>query len=126
MDTWIWQALVGRAEGPLAFRLILQPAVAIILAIQAGLQDARQGRAPFLFTIFSDPNQRNYLLHQGWKSIWKIFTLAVIMDLLYQWLVLNELHPLRACMIAGLLAVVPYAVVRGIITRLSRYSKSRT
>ncbi len=43
-----WADLVGRIHGPLSFRLILQPAVAIFLAIQAGMHDAKEGRPPVL------------------------------------------------------------------------------
>jgi hypothetical protein len=38
-----WHNLVGRWGGPMSFRLLIQPAVAIFFAIRAGLQDARQG-----------------------------------------------------------------------------------
>ena len=35
--------LIGRMDGPLAFRLILQPVAAAFLAIRAGLKDVRMG-----------------------------------------------------------------------------------
>jgi hypothetical protein len=34
--TEIWTMLIGRADGPLTFRFVFQPAVAAILAIRAG------------------------------------------------------------------------------------------
>jgi hypothetical protein len=40
----VWENLVGRVGGPLTFRLILQPTMAAILAIRAGLKDARGSR----------------------------------------------------------------------------------
>jgi hypothetical protein len=42
----VWEMLIGRTDGPLTIRLIFQPAVAAILAIRAGLKDARDGRTP--------------------------------------------------------------------------------
>jgi hypothetical protein len=39
----IWENLGGRVGGPMSFRLRLQPAVAALLAIRAGMQDARTG-----------------------------------------------------------------------------------
>jgi hypothetical protein len=39
--TWVLKNLIGRVDGPLKFRLLLQPIVASIFAIRAGLQDAR-------------------------------------------------------------------------------------
>jgi len=41
-----WENLAGRLSGPMNFRLVIQPTVAGILAIRAGLKDARGGR-PF-------------------------------------------------------------------------------
>jgi hypothetical protein len=40
----VWDNLIGRTSGPMNFRLIIQPAVAIFIAIRAGLNDAREGR----------------------------------------------------------------------------------
>ena len=37
----LWENLGGRIGGPLSFRLILQPTIAIVLAIKAGLSDAQ-------------------------------------------------------------------------------------
>lgn len=119
------EALIGRIEGRLAFRFILQPFVAAILAVRAGWRDARFGRSPFLYTIVSDPNQRVFLLQQGWKDVSKVFILAVVMDLIYQWMEFTWLYPLRACAIGGILAVVPYLILRGIVCRTSRFLGSR-
>jgi hypothetical protein len=40
----VWEMHVGRAYGPLSFRFIIQPTVAAVIAIRAGLEDARAGR----------------------------------------------------------------------------------
>ena len=56
--TRFWDQLIAQPSGPLAFRLILQPVMATILAILDGLKDARVGRPPYLRTILSDPSQR--------------------------------------------------------------------
>ena len=53
--TRFWDQLIAQPSGPLAFRLILQPIMATILAILDGLKDARVGRPPFSWTILSDP-----------------------------------------------------------------------
>ena len=36
-----WENLVGRLGGPMSFRFLMQPAVAIFFAVRAGLKDAR-------------------------------------------------------------------------------------
>jgi hypothetical protein len=40
----VWENHVGRVGGPLTFRLILQPTMAALLAIRAGVKDVREGR----------------------------------------------------------------------------------
>src|SRR3954451_5380247 len=42
-----WNNLIGRWDGPMSFRFLIQPAMAILFAIRAGLRDARQGEPPF-------------------------------------------------------------------------------
>ena len=42
--TRFWDQLIAQPSGPLAFRLILQPTMATILAVIDGLKDARVGR----------------------------------------------------------------------------------
>ena len=46
--TRIAENLLGRLGGPMSFRFILQPVVASVFAIIAGLQDARLGRSAYL------------------------------------------------------------------------------
>ena len=48
--TRFWDQLIAQPSGPLAFRLILQPIMATILAILDGLKDARVGRSPYSWT----------------------------------------------------------------------------
>ena len=53
-----WPDLVGRLSGPMAFRFILQPAMATLFAIRAGLTDAREGRPFYLWTILTTRGAR--------------------------------------------------------------------
>ena len=52
--TRIWTDLIGRLTGPLTMRLFLQPVMATLLAARDGFKDARDGRAPYLWAIFSE------------------------------------------------------------------------
>jgi hypothetical protein len=69
--------------------LIIQPTVATILAVWAGLKDAREGRAPYFWVIFSNPAHRHDLLRQGWKDVGKVFILAAVLDVIYQFIVVR-------------------------------------
>jgi hypothetical protein len=106
--------------GPMTFRLILQPLMAALLALRAGLKDAREGRPPYLWTALTDPAQRIGLLHEGWKSIARVFFLAIIMDVIYQLIMQHWIYPLETLVLAILLAVVPYLLLRGPVNRIAR------
>ena len=115
-----WMNLFDRVGGPMTFRIILQPAMATLLAVLAGLRDAREGRPPYLWTVLTDPLQRADLLREGWKAIGRVFLLAVIMDVIYQLIVQRWIYPLESLIVAILLAVVPYLLVRGPVNRIAR------
>ena len=101
-------------------RLIIQPAVATILAIRAGLRDARQNRGAFLWTVLFNPAHRRELLLQGWKDIGKVFLLAAILDVVYQLIVHRGVYTLELLITAVTLAIVPYILLRGLINRIAR------
>ena len=121
--TRVWTNLVDRMEGPMKFRLILQPLVACILAIRAGLRDARENKPPFFWALAFNPDHRRDLLRQGWKDIGKVFIAAVILDVVYQVVVLHMVYPGEAIIVAILLALVPYLLVRAPVTRLAAKKK---
>ena len=112
--------ITDRVGGPMTFRIILQPLMATILAFRAGLKDAQTGRPPYFWTILTDSSQRSELIREGWKSVARVFVLAIIMDVIYQLIVLGWVYPLELILIAVLLAVVPYLLIRGPVNRLVR------
>ena len=99
----------------MTFRLILQPAVAVLFAIRAGLRDAREGRPPFLWTIFSNPGRRHELLRQARDDVRNLFIVAVILDSIYQVNVHSAIYALELLLTATILALVPYVIVRGLV-----------
>ena len=78
-----WEDLIGRSDGPMTFRLIVQAAMAIFLAIRAGLRDAREGQAPFLWSVFSSPGRRPELLRRARNDVGNVFILALVLDSIY-------------------------------------------
>jgi hypothetical protein len=113
--------LIGRIGGPMAFRLILQPTVAILFAIRGGLKDAREGRAPHGWVILTDSTKRKELLRESWADIAKVFLAAVIIDFIYQALELRWFHPEEALIVATCLALLPYLLLRGPVNRIARH-----
>ena len=120
----MWGNLVGRIGGPLSFRLIIQPMVAVFFAVRAGWKDAKQGRVPYGWKIISNPVKRRQLLREGWKDIAKVFVAAFVIDLIYQIIELQWLHPEEALIVAAMLALLPYLLLRGLANRVSRNLRS--
>lgn len=117
----IWQNLLDRPSGPMAFRTILQPTMASIAALVDGINDARTGRNPYLWTVLTNPLKRSSRLHEGLISTARIILLGLGMDLIYQYLVFDTFHPAEAVIIAGALCFLPYLLLRGPIMRIARW-----
>jgi hypothetical protein len=61
------------------------------------------------------------MLKEGWKSIGKVFTLAVVLDIVYQLIEHRwRVYPGEAILVAIILAIIPYLLVRGPINRIFR------
>lgn len=110
--------LLGRASGPMHFRLVMQPLMAIIFAVRDGRRDARSGDPPYFWALFTQRGDRLKLLRSGWKSVGKIFSFALVLDAVYQFWVLRRFYPGEALIVAFFLAIVPYVVLRGPVNRL--------
>jgi hypothetical protein len=119
--TRFWTDLMGRATGPMMFRFILQPLVAIFYAYRDGLHDARAGRPAYLHTILTEPTERKELLAEGLKAVSRVIGLGVVMDTIYQIIVFGRIHPLQLIVIVLFLAFVPYLLFRGPFNRLARW-----
>jgi len=108
---------MGRIGGPLKFRFILQPVIATLLAIKAGVSDAKAGRTPYFWSLFTEPDERRKHIREGWKSVSKVFVLGIVLDLVYQWVTSHRFYPGQALLVATTLAILPYLVFRGTVTR---------
>ena len=108
-----------RSDGPFHFRFILQPLVATIIAIHAGLKDAAEQRPPYLWTLVSRRAERGMLIRSGWKDIWTVFIAALTLDGIYQVVVFRWFYPGQSLIVASTLAIVPYVLLRGPAARLA-------
>ena len=116
----VFENLADRVSGPMKFRMILQPVMAAIFAIRDGRKDAREGKAPYGWAVFTDPEHRRELLQAGWKAVGKVFVLAILIDAVYQFIVLRSFYPGEALIVAAILAFIPYLLIRGPANRLLR------
>lgn len=118
--TRIWGNLGDRISGPMWFRFILQPTMATIFGVIDGLRFAREGRSFLLWGGPTDPAERRAQRAATWRAIGKVFLLAIILDLIYQLIVLHWFYPLETLIVAFVVALVPYFIVRFIVNQALR------
>jgi hypothetical protein len=116
----IWQNILARPGGPMTFRFILQPGMAAIAALHDGIKDARRGRSPYFWTLVTDEADRDERLWEGLISTARIVLLALVMDAMYQVIVLDTFYPVEAVIIALALAFLPYTILRGPTARVAQ------
>ena len=116
----LWQEITARPSGKMAFRFYFQPLMAMLLATRDGIRDARAGRPAYFWALFTDHAGRRNRLREGWHAIQNVFILALVLDTIYQLVVLRGLRPLEGLLVAITLAIVPYVLLRGPINRIAR------
>ena len=113
--------LTERLHGPMNFRFLLQPLMASFFAFRDGRKDAKAGKPPYFWALFKHTDQRRELIRDGWKSIGKVFIVAVVLDVVFQLVVFREVRLRGGALWAGvILALLPYLFLRGPINRLVR------
>ena len=117
---WVEKFFFKRIEGPLKFRFLLQPFIATIVAVKSGIADAKAGRTPYFWSLFSEPDQLSRHLREGWKSVSRVFLFALFLDIAYQWIVSRRFHPGQAFLVAITLAIVPHLLFLGTVNRILR------
>jgi hypothetical protein len=115
--------LLERPEGPMAFRIVLQPIMAAIMAIRDGIRDGKTGAPPYVLAIFGPPAQRKAALLNGLRSTSRILILAVVLDAIYQVIVYRSFYPGETMVVAALLAIVPYTIIRGPVSRIVKLAR---
>ena len=118
-----WNMLIGRVNGPFTFRLVLQPLVATYFAARYAISDARAGRPPYGWAVISNPRGNGDLIREGWKHVGKVFVVAVAIDVIYEIVVFRWIYPGQALIVAAIVALLPYLVIRGLLNRTLQTSR---
>jgi hypothetical protein len=113
-----FQDMIARLSGPGRLRFLLQPCVAILLGIRDGKKDARAGFPPFLSALVYHRTHRLNLLRNAFESIRDVVTIAIILDLISQFLIFREIHPGAALLLGPVLISAPYALSRALANRI--------
>jgi hypothetical protein len=129
--TRVWENLIARTEGPMNLRFLLQPTMSLIFAIRAGLKDAKNGTVPYLWRFFFSGDNRTHIAKEGWKDFGKIFIVGMVLDVVYQLIVVYKVksearfYPLESLIVAMTLAIIPYLLFRGPVSRVLTLMKWR-
>ncbi len=59
-------------------------------------------------------------MREAWKHVGKVFIVAIIVDVIYQFIVERWVYPFEAVMVGAVLAVLPYFIFRGLVNRILR------
>jgi hypothetical protein len=116
----LWRNVVARPGGPMTFRFVVQPAMAVAAAWRDAVDDVRLDRRPYLSAIVFSKENRGARLWEGILSTARILILGVVMDVAYQLAFLDAFHPAESAVIAILLAFLPYLLLRGPMARIAR------
>lgn len=114
-----WEGFVARPGGPLSARFLIQPAIATLLAVRAGFEDARAGRPAFLWASVTDRARRGALLLDAVRDLRTPLLVATVLDVVYQILVHRGVYVLELVFTVVLLAFLPYVLVRGPTNRVA-------
>jgi len=117
--------LLARIEGPLNFRLILQPLVALFFAVRDGMKDARERKSAYFWSLFTEPDHRRDIFRSSWDSVGKVFIIAIVIDFAFQYVVFDQFRVIGALLAGVILAILPYVLLRGPVNRLMRFKQQK-
>lgn len=120
MLTSRFEHLLGRAGGPLHFRLFVMPLVVTFFAVRAAMRDARAGQPRFFKALLTKPLERGRLVRSMLKDVGKVFIVAVVLDTVYQLMVLKTFILGELLFVVMVSAILPYLVVRSAVSPLMR------
>lgn len=120
--TWRFLAdIPARLAGPGRFRFILQPAMAVLLGIRDGTAAARAARAhpPSPATTVGGAR---IPATAGLSAVANLALMAILLDLVFQWMILGVAHPGAALVVGPTLITCPYVLARTLARRRSSAS----
>jgi protein-S-isoprenylcysteine O-methyltransferase Ste14 len=114
-----WADLLARLDGPMHFRFVVQPLVAMLLGARAGTRDARAGEPPFLRAILRFSERRSQRIKDALRDVANLLLVAAVLDSAYQIAVHRGIFLLELLITVAVLAVLPYLLVRSPMARLA-------
>lgn len=106
--------------GPGRMRFVIQPVIAILLAVRDGRRDAHGGSAPFFYRLFFRTGERRELLRSAWSTLVTPLAIAFVIDSILQIVILKSYRLRDSIGVAVLLVGLPYSMIRGFACRVTR------
>jgi hypothetical protein len=114
----VMEGLVARVAGPMSLRFVFQPLIGLLLGIRDGMMDARRGEPPFILDLITNNENRKEKLSSLLTSLSKTVLIAVVLDVIAQYLIFGQVRITSAIMIAIIILIVPYSTARAITNRI--------
>lgn len=111
--------LPKRLTGPGRFRFVFQPLVASVLGVRSGRADARAGRRPYILGLVTDREHRRELAGEGLGQVANLLLIGILLDSIFQWMILGTSYPGAALIVGPVLITTPYTVARALANRVS-------
>jgi hypothetical protein len=121
-DMGFWEGVVRGLSGKGQFRLILQPTMAFLLGLRLGIADAKEGKAPFLFRLFTTRHERWGLFKRSLSDAALPLIVALVMDGILQYLTFRYIRPLQAVVVGALLVWLPFTITRALTNRIWKHA----
>jgi hypothetical protein len=103
--------------GPGNLRFFVQPAIALLLGLRDGRNDARAGRPPYFLTVLRSAGRRLDRLREGLRAIVVPLSVAFALDLVLQYVIREQLRLWAAFVYVLIFVTLPYVLARGLANR---------
>ena len=120
-----WQTIAASLAGKAKLRLILQPALAVLLGFRLGIADARQAKMPFIRRLLTSSGERWRVLGQSIRAAILPLALAFVIDAIVQYLLMRSVRPVAAVVVGVLLVWLPFVAARSLANRAWTYGHER-
>ena len=114
----IAEGIIERVAGPMGLRFVFQPLIGLLLGVRDGYEDAKKGEPPFIFDIIADREGRREKLASLFASLSRTITVAVLLDIIAQYLIFDQVRITSAILIAVIILTVPYSLARALTNRI--------
>jgi hypothetical protein len=93
----------------------------MFFAARAAIGDVRAGRPPYnLWAVLTNPRGNREWVRECLKDVGKVFLAAVVIDLIYEIVVFRWIYPGQVLIVAIVLAMLPYPLIRSLLNRIIR------